>query len=321
MAPICYEEVRMKIARMHAFGNVDVVKLDNIDKPKIKSDEVLVAVHAAGINPIDWKVREGHYSNPETDIFPFPMGWDFSGTIVEIGSHVNTYKIGDEVFGLIRFPMPAGCFAEFVAAPVNEIAHKPASLDHEHAAGIPLVALTAWQALFSTAHLQAGQKVLIHAAAGAVGQMAIQIAKWHGAKVIATGSQSAKNLCLSLGADQFLERDSFEDQINDIELVLDLVGQEYIERSLKTIKPGGHLICFTQPISAEISKKAADKGIKTQFTIVSPNGEQLKQIAHLIDDNLLKNKIEQIFSLDQIREALALQQSGHCHGKVILQIK
>ncbi|MCS5709926.1 zinc-binding dehydrogenase [Candidatus Berkiella aquae] len=313
----------MKIAQYHSFGNIDVVKLENINKPTIKGDEVLVAVHAASINPIDWKVREGHYADPKTDTFPKPMGWDFSGTVVEAGSQATPYKVGDEVFGLIRFPQPAGCFAEFVAAPANEIALKPASLDHEHAAGVPLVALTAWQALFATTHLKAGQKVLIHAAAGAVGQMAIQMAKYKGATVVATGSAATKAFCLSLGADEFIDyqTEKFEDKVNDVDITLDLIGKDVTIRSLKTMKPGGQLICFTQPIPSDAAKVASENNITAQFTIVSPNGEQLKQIAHLIDDQLLKTKIEKIFPLEQIKEALTLQQTGHCHGKIILKIK
>lgn len=313
----------MKIAQIHAWGNNDVVKVDTIDKPTIKDNEVLVAVHAAGVNPIDWKVREGYFADPKTEHFPMPMGWDFSGTIVAVGKQATGYKIGDEVFGLIRFPQPAGCFAEFVAAPVNEIAHKPAHLSHEQAAGVPLVALTAWQALFVTTQLKPQQVVLVHAGAGAVGQMAIQMAKWKGATVIATGSRASKDLLLSLGADHVIDyqTEPFETKVSNIDVVLDLVGNDVTMRSLSTLKPGGCLICFTQPITPEIANIAAQKAIQAQFTIVTPNGQQLHQIAELFTANVLKTNIEKTFPLTQIKEALTLQQSGRCHGKVILSIK
>lgn len=313
----------MKIAQIHAWGNNDVVKIDTVDQPTIQDNEVLVAVHAAGVNPIDWKVREGYFADPATEHFPMPMGWDFSGTIVAVGKQATEYKIGDEVFGLIRFPQPAGCFAEFVAAPVNEIAHKPTNLTHEQAAGVPLVALTAWQALFATTQLKPQQVVLVHAGAGAVGQMAIQIAKWKGATVIATGSSASKDFLLSLGADFVIDYQSekFETTVSNIDLVLDLVGGDITMRSLSTLKPGGCLICFTQPITPDVAKMATQKAIQAQFTIVTPNGQQLHQLAELLTAGILKTNIERTFPLAQIKDALTLQQSGRCHGKVILSIK
>ncbi len=208
----------MKIARIHSWGKSDVVKIDEVAVPFCNDDEVLVAVHAAAMNPVDWKVREGYFADSMKDPFPFPMGWDFSGTI-EVAGKQSPYKKGEEVYGLIRFPNPAGCFAEYVVAPITEISRKPNSMDHNHAAGIPLVALTAWQALFDTFNLQSHQKVLIHAAGGGVGQIAVQLAKWKGAFVAATGSLATKELLSSLGVDQFIDyqKEKFEEKIADVD--------------------------------------------------------------------------------------------------------
>ena len=313
----------MKCVQIHAWGNADVVKIDDVAMPQIKENEVLIAVHAAGVNPIDWKVREGYFADFMKDCFPFPMGWDCSGTIVSVGSGVTHYEVGDEVYGLLRFFEPAGCFAEYVAAPIEHISHKPARIDHLHAAGVPLVALTAWQALFDTADLLPGQKVLIHAGAGAVGQMAIQLAKWKGAYVAVTASGPTKSLLMSLGVDEFIDyqTQTFDAMIKDVDVVLDLVGNDYTMRSLAVMKPGATLIAFTQPITPDVEERAKFKNIDAKFTIVQPTGEQLHIITHLIDDGLIQTHVEKVFALEEVKEALMLQQVGHCHGKVILKIK
>lgn len=310
----------MKRAQYHNWGDNQVVHVEEVEKPTIAPDEVLVEVKAAGVNPIDWKVREGYYAELFNEPFPFPMGWDFCGKIQQVGGDVQNFKQGDDVYGLIRFFEPAGCFAEYVSAPASQISLKPQKLDHIQAAGVPLVALTAWQALFETSSLKANQKVLIHAGAGAVGQMAIQLAKYTGAYVIATGSDKGKDMIQRLGADQFInyQTEQFHEMLTDIDLVLDLVGGENTERSLKVLKDGGQLICFTQPIGPEVEAAAKSKNIDAQFTIVKPNGKQLQSITQLIDDGILKIQTEKTFPLSQIKEALDLQQSGHCHGKIIL---
>lgn len=312
----------MKRAQYHKWGDNSVVQVEDVDIPTVKENEVLIEVKAAGVNPIDWKVREGYFADLFKEPFPFPMGWDVSGQIKEVGNRVKTFKTGDEVFGLINFFEPAGCFAEYVTAPVSQIAHKPGRLDHAHTAGIPLVALTAWQALFESNDLKTNQKVLIHAGGGAVGQMAIQLAKHKGAHVTATGSERSKNIILNLGADQFInyQSEAFDEILQDQDLVLDLIGGEYTERSISVLKKGGQLICFTNPISAENEALAKSKNVNAQFTIVQPNGQQLQSITQLFDDDLLTTQVEKTFNLSQVKEALDLQQSGHCHGKIIITI-
>lgn len=312
----------MKRAQYYEWSNEPNIKIEEVPVPEAKADEVLVKVKAAGVNPIDWKVKEGHYAQFFTEPFPFPMGWDFSGEVISVGREVKQYKPKDEVYGLIRFFEPAGCFAQYVTAPISQISHKPNKMDYVHAAGVPLVALTAWQALFETGKLQPNQTVLIHAGAGAVGQMAIQLAKHHGSKVVSTGSGKSKDFILNLGADQFIDYQSehFDQKISDIDLVLDLVGGNTTDRSLTVLKNGGHLISFTQPISSDVQTIAKSKDINAQFTIVEPNGAQLKNITQLIDDGVLHINVEKTFSLDLVNEALALQKTGHCHGKVIITL-
>lgn len=313
----------MKAVRIHEWGNVEVVKLEKIETPTLKEDELLVAVHAAGINPIDWKVREGYFSTFMKDCFPFPMGWDFSGVVVDIRSSTSTYKIGDEVFGLIRFPQPAGTFAEYVAAPIAQVSHKPKKFNHIQAAATPLVSLTAWQALFEYADIQPNQKVLIHAAGGAVGQFAVQFAKYKGAKVIANASNATKELLISYGVDQFIDYKSekFENLTKDIDVVLDPLGGAHSLRSLSVLKQGGKLIPLLRANEQEITEKAKEKDIHVTFMIVKPNGNQLNEIAHLIDDGLIQIAIEKTFPLEDVKSALNLVQTGHSHGKVVLKIK
>ncbi len=313
----------MKAVRIHEFGNVDVVKIDDVDVPQPKDNEVLVKVHGAGVNPIDWKVREGYFAEFMEDCFPFPMGWDFSGTITKVNNS-SQFKIGDEVFGLIRFFEPAGTFAEYVCAPEDQIYYKPKTMDHLQAAATPLVALTAWQALFEAAELKANQCVLIHAAAGGVGQFAIQLAKWKGAKVIAVASQNSKELLKSYGVDQFIDyhTERFESKIQSVDVVLNLVGDvDTAMRSLQVMNAGSKIISFLGPHDPQVVAKAQENHIDTPSILVKPNGKQLKEMTHLIEDGILSVKLENVFSLADVKEALNLVQTGHCHGKVVLKVE
>ncbi len=315
----------MKAVCIREFGNVDVVKIEDKEIPTLQNEnDVLVEVHAAGVNPIDWKVREGYFSDNSTDYFPFPMGWDFSGKITAMGKNVSKFKLGDEVFGLIRFFEPAGTFAEYVTAPSAQICLKPANYDHVHAAATPLVALTAWQAFFEVADLQKDQTVLVHAAAGGVGQFAVQLAKWKGAKVIAVASSACNELLTSFGADTFIDykKENFEDKLQNVDLVLNLVGdKDTALRSLNVMKKGGKIISFLGPHDPEVVTKAQEKNIETLSMIVQPNGAQLNSIAQLINDKLIHTTIEKTFALADVKAALNLVQNGHCHGKVVLKVK
>lgn len=310
----------MKAIRIHAWGSNEVVKLEQVDVPTLRDGEVLVAVHAAGVNPIDYKVREGYFASFMKDCFPFPMGWDFSGVVTN--STNTTFKKGDAVFGLIRFPQPAGTFAEFTTAPIIEICHKPSNIDHLQAAATPLVSLTAWQGLFEHANLQANQTVLIHAAGGAVGQFAVQFAHWKGAKIYANASQSSEDLLKSQGIQQFIDYKSqrFDDLVKDVDVVFDPIGGDNALRSLNVLKPGGKLISLLRNSQDEITEKAKAKDIDVNFMIVKPNGEQLREIAHLINDGVIKTPVINAFSLEETKAALDWVQSGKSQGKVVIKI-
>lgn len=313
----------MKIARIHAWGNMDAVKIEEVDEPLPKEKEVLIKVYAAGVNPIDWKVIEGYFSAFMTDCFPFALGWDVCGKITRVGSGVTGFHEGDEVFGLIRFPQPAGTFAEYTTAPVEHLCLKPKKSDYVQAAAVPLVALTAWQALFENAKLSPNQTVLIQAASGAVGQCAVQLAKWKGAKVIAVGSSGSKNMLQSLGADHFIDykTQKFEECVKEVDCVLDPIGGETAIRSLATLKKGGKMVMLLRHNLPEVTEAAKAKTIDVIPMIVTPNGAQLKEIAHLIDDGLIKTQIAKTFSLLEVKEALNLVKEGHTHGKVVLKVK
>jgi len=315
----------MKAVCIREFGNVDVVKIEDKEVPTIQDpQDVLVEVYAAGVNPIDWKVREGYFADDSKNFFPFPMGWDFSGKIISLGKSVSQFKLGDEVYGLIRFSEPAGTFAEYVTAPSTQICLKPVHYDHVQAAATPLVSLTAWQALFEVGNLQKNQTVLVHAAGGGVGQFAVQLAKWKEANVIAVASSASKALLTSFAVDQFIDykKEKFEDKVQNVDIVLNLVGdKETALRSLNVMNNGGKIISFLGPHDPEVVAKAQEKNIELVSMIVKPSGEQLGFITQLINDKLINTIIEKTFPLDEVKLALNLVQNGHCHGKVVLKVK
>lgn len=313
----------MKAIRIHQWGNLEVVKLEQAPTPVLNNNEVLIEVHAASVNPIDCKVRIGYLSALLTDCFPMTLGWDFSGVVQEVKSTSTQFKKGDEVFGLIKFPQPAGTYAEYLAAPIEQICHKPKTIDHIHAAATPLVALTAWQGLFEYAQLQAGQTVLIHAAGGSVGQVAVQLAKWKGAKVIACASETSKKILQAYGVDQFIDykTEKFDEVLKNIDVVFDPLGGDNSIRSISVLKSGGKLVPLLRAKQEEVTEKAKEKNIDLTFMMVKPNGEQLDIISHLIDDQIIQIPVEKIFSLEDVKSAFELVETGHCHGKVVLEIK
>src|SRR5712675_1865153 len=312
----------MKAIRIHNYGGPEVLKYEDAPRPDPKADEVLIRVHAAGVNPIDWKVREGHMKDFWPHKFPLILGWDVSGTVEEVGSGPaaeGRFKIGDEVYSLPD-PTRNGAYAEYIVVRESEVALKPNSLHHIRAAAVPLAALTAWQSLFDTAQLQPGQRVLIHAGSGGVGHFAVQLAKWKGAYVFATASTKNQDLLRELGVDEPIDytKQKFEDVARDVDLVLDLIGGETQERSWSVLKKGGVLLSLVQPPSVE---KAKALGIRAAFVAVHPNGAQLAEIAKLIDSGELKLTIDRILPLSEVRRAHELSQSGHTHGKIVLRVK
>src|SRR5256886_556140 len=297
----------------------EVLKYEDAPRPEPQAGEVLVRVCAAGVNPIDWKVREGDMKDFWPHKFPFILGWDLSGVVEELGRGVSRFKISDEVYSLPD-PTRNGAYADYIVVRESELALKPKPLHHPRAAAVPLAALTAWQSLFDTAQLQPGQRVLIHAGSGGVGHFAVQLAKWKGAYVCATASTKNQDLLRDLGGDEPIDytQQRFEDVARNIDIVLDTIGGETQERSWSVLKKGGNLVSLVQPPSEE---KAEERGVRAAFVAGHPSGAQLAEIAKLIDSGELKPVIDRILPLSEVRRAHELSQSGHTRGKIALRVK
>jgi NADPH:quinone reductase-like Zn-dependent oxidoreductase len=308
----------MKAIRIHNYGGPEVLKYEDAPRPQPQAGEVLVRVHAAGVNPIDWKVREGEMKDFWPHEFPLILGWDMSGVVEELGKGVSRFKIGDEVYGLPD-PTRGGAYADHIVVRETELALKPDSLHHIRAAAVPLAVLTAWQALFDTAELQPGQRVLIHAGSGGVGHFAVQLAKWKGAYVFATASTKNQDLLRKLGVDEPIDytQQRFENVARNIDIVLDTIGGETQERSWSVLMKGGVLVSLVQPPSEE---KAKELGVRAAFLGAKPNGEELAEIAKIIDAGKLAPVIDRILPLSEARRAHELSQSGHVRGKIVLRV-
>jgi NADPH:quinone reductase-like Zn-dependent oxidoreductase len=308
----------MKAVRIHKYGGPEVLQYEDAPRPQPEAGEVVVRVHAAGVNPIDWKVREGHMKDFWPHKFPLILGWDLSGVVEELGRGVSRFKIGDEVYSLPD-PTRNGAYADYVVVRESELALKPSSLHHIRAAAVPLAALTAWQSLFDTAQLQPGQRVLIHAGSGGVGHFAVQLAKWKGAYVFATASTKNQDLLRELGVDESIDytQQRFENVVRNINIVLDTLGGETQERSWSVLKKGGNLVSLVQPPSEE---KAEEIGVRAALVGAQPNGAQLAQIAKIIDSGKMAPVIDRIIPLSEVRRAHELSKSGHTHGKIVLRV-
>jgi NADPH:quinone reductase-like Zn-dependent oxidoreductase len=311
----------MKAIRIHNYGGPEVLHYEDAPRPEPQAGEVLVRVHAAGVNPIDWKVREGHMKDFWPHKLPLILGWDLSGTIEAVGpgpAAAGRFKIGDEVYS-VPDPTRNGAYADYIVVREPELALKPNSLHHIRAAAVPLAALTAWQSLFDTAQLQPGQRVLIHAGSGGVGHLAVQLAKWKGAYVFATASTKNQDLLRELGVDEPIDytQQRFQDVARNIDIVLDTIGGETQERSWSVLKKGGNLVSLVQPPSEE---KAEELGVHAAFVAGHSSGAQLAEIAKLIDSGKLAPVIDRILPLSEVRRAHELSKSGHTHGKIVLRV-
>jgi NADPH:quinone reductase-like Zn-dependent oxidoreductase len=304
----------MKAVRVHQYGGPQALTLDEVPQPIPGPGQVLVRVRAAGVNPIDWKIRGGYMKDVMPLQLPVTIGFDFSGEIESPGPGVTHFKKGDPVFGTAM-----GTFAEYVLTGLAEVAPKPASLDHPHAASIPVSAKTAWQALFDVGGLTAGGKVLIHGASGSVGSFAVQLAKTRGIYVYGTASGRNQPYLKELGVDEPIDYQTtkFEDVARDVDVVLDTQGGETQQRSFAVLKKGGILVSIVQPPSQE---EAAKHGVKATFLGSQPNLEQLTEIARLVDAGKLKTTVETVLPLEDANRALDLSQTGHAHGKIVLTL-
>ena len=308
----------MKSVRMHEYGGPEVLKYEDAPRPEPAGGEVLVRVHAAAINPVDWKVRAGYLKGFLDYTLPLIPGWDLSGVVDAIGAGVTDWKKGDAVYARPDLSRN-GAYAEYIAVKASELGHKPKSLDHVHASAIPLAALTAWQALFDAAGLQAGQKVLVHAAAGGVGTFAVQLAKWKGAHVIGTASEKNHAFLKELGADETIDynKAKFEEVVRGVDVVLDSMAGETRDRSWQVLKKGGILVTILGQPSAE---DAAKHGVRGAGVFVQPNRTELEEIAKLVDSGKLRPIIETVLPLAEAARAHEMNQTLHTRGKIVLRV-
>ncbi|MFF4482039.1 NADP-dependent oxidoreductase [Streptomyces sp. NPDC001520] len=315
----------MRAVVQDALGGPEVLRVAEVPRPEPLPTEVLVRVHAAGINPVDWKTRQGGGMAGVLGEPPFTLGWDVSGVVEEVGFGVTTLAPGDEVYGMPWFPRQAGGYAEYVTAPSRQFARKPATLSHEEAAAVPLAALTAWQIVVDTAHVTAGQRVLVHAAAGGVGHFAVQFARHLGARVVGTARESRHAWLARLGAAELVDytEQRFEDAVEDVDVVIDLLGEEHDAtgtRSLKVLRKGGLLVAVPGGVAPEVRRAADARGVRTSAFLVEPDGAALTTIAGLIDEGEVAVEVEEVFPLEEAGRAHRQGEDGHTRGKLVLRV-
>ncbi|MBL8763879.1 MAG: NADP-dependent oxidoreductase [Phycisphaerae bacterium] len=307
----------MKAVRMHGFGGVEVLRYEDVPVPTPGAGEVLVRVRAAGVNPVDWKLRDGMGKGMITP--PYTPGFDVSGTVEATDGSVTEYKKGDEVYAYLPITRGGG-YAEFAVVSARDLARKPQQADHTHAAAVPLAALTAWQAMFDRAKLQPGQTVLIHGAAGGVGHFAVQMAVAKGAKVIATASARNLDFVRGLGAGRVIDhnKEKFEEVARDVDVVFDMIGGDTLARSYAVLKEGGYLVSI---VAAPDASKLADRKANGSVFLVQPNGMQLGEIAALIDSGKIKPDVSATFGLNDAARAQERSKSGGSgRGKIVLTV-
>jgi NADPH:quinone reductase-like Zn-dependent oxidoreductase len=318
----------MKAVRYHDYGGPEVLCYEDAPIPEPGPGDVLVRVHAAGVNPADRQIRAGlrfRLAKP----FAFIPGCEVSGVVEQTGSDVTEFAVGDEVYGM---PGPGGGYAEYVVVAVDKLGQKPASLDHVHAAALPVAALTAWDALFQVGGLIAGQRVLIHAAAGGVGHMAVQLATWRGAQVFGTASEGNEAFLRELGVDTFIDyrTTAFESVVRDVDMVLDLIpreaddetdalARETMARSWAVLTDGGILVSICA--NPTPGPDAAARGLRGAYARARPGTDLLNRIAGLVDDGKLKPDVGAVLPLREARQAHELIQTGHTRGKIVLQVE
>jgi len=311
----------MKAVRIEGYGNEEVMALAEVERPTPGDNELLVKVRAAAVNPVDWKIRDGL-----GELFglkpPLILGCEVAGTVEAVGSRgssrtgVSDFVAGDEVYGYLS--AHSGGYAEYVAAPASEFVRKPKHINFDTAASVPVAALTAWQGIFDHGELASGQCILITGASGAVGSMAVQLAKNKGAYVIGTGSGRNEEFVRKLGADEFIDykKAKFEDKVSGVDVVFDTVGGDTQERAFQTLKRGGVLVSTVSPPSAEKSKEF---GVTVAMVVMMAKGDQLAKINRLVESGKLKVRVATVLPLTEVKKAHQLSSSGHADGKIILR--
>jgi NADPH:quinone reductase-like Zn-dependent oxidoreductase len=310
----------MRVITQLSTGGPEVLEIGEAAIPDPLPTEVRVRVGAAGVNPVDWKTRAGSGMAAVLGPPPFTVGWDVAGTVDAVGAGVTRFAVGDAVFGMPWFPRQAGAYAEFVTAPSRHFAHRPAGLSEVEAAALPLAGLTAWQGLVDIAAVQPGQRVLVHAAAGGVGHLAVQIAKARGAYVIGTASVGKHNLLHDLGIDEAVDyrAEAFEKAVEPVDLVYDLIGGEVALRSLDVLHPDGRLICLPSAAAADALAAAAERGLRATGMLVEPDGDGLEELASLVDQRRLRVLVAETFPLERASHAHRAGELGRTTGKLVL---
>ncbi|MGB8420291.1 NADPH:quinone reductase [Burkholderia sp. GAS332] len=333
----------MKAFILERYGNKDRVRAGEMPEPELRDDDVLVQIHAAGVNPLDSKIRDGEFKLILPYRLPLILGNDLAGVVVRAGSRVRQFQPGDEVYARPDADR-IGTFAEFISIKETSLAHKPKNLSMEEAASIPLIGLTAWQALIEMAKLKKGQKVLIHAGSGGVGAFAIQLAKHVGATVATTTSTANVDWVKGLGADIVIDyrKNDFEKILKDYDVVLNSLGNDTLKKSLQVLKPGGRLISISGPpdpafakehgassflrlvmrlLSYRIRKSAKRRRVNYSFLFMKASGKQLREIATLIESGAIRPVVERIFPFESTKEAMAYVETGRAKGKVVVKVK
>lgn len=299
------------------------MEISELPIPVISDNEVLIKIKAFSVNPVDIKTRLGRGLAPILKEYnPMILGWDISGTVIETGKSVVSLKNGDDVFGMVNFPGYGRAYAEYVAAPESHLALKPPDVSHEDTAAASLAALTAWQILTEKVRIKPYDRVLIHSAAGGVGHYAVQMAKHLQAYVIGTASVRNREFVLSLGADEHIdyEKQRFEDIHGTVDFVLDTIGGEYIDRSLKIMKPGGTIISIPSGASESVRDKAAAKGLNGDTFRVKSDGRDMQVISDFLEKGILRSYISSIFSIDEIQSAHLHIETGKTRGKIVVAL-
>lgn len=308
----------MKAARIHAYGDASQIKIEDAPLPTLNSDDVLIRVVATSVNPVDWKIRKGYLKSMIPYEMPLIMGWDVSGVVEKTGPAVTKFKPGDAVYSRPDIARN-GAYAEYVAVRESEIAFKPATISHVEAASLPLVSITAWESLFTTANLTAGQKVLIHAGAGGVGSIAIQLAKTKGAHVTTTASAAKSALVKSLGADEVIDyrAQDFSQIARDMDVVFDTIGGDTQEKSWSTLKPGGILVSITDRPSED---RAKAEGKRAGFVFIGPNAPILTDLAGMVDAGQVRPLIGAEYGLNDTAKAQEASETGRATGKIVIYV-
>jgi len=341
IAKTLHQKGIMKAIRQHEFGGPEVLQFEDAPIPELKAGEVRIRVHAVGLNPPDWYLRDGYQMLPvewQPKVpFPIILGTDISGVVEAVADDVQNFSIDDEVYAMVRFPSygPSEAYAEYVTAPASEVALKPSGIDHIHAAATPMSLLTAWQFLIAVGHdvqnpLQPnkhmpvaleGKTVVINGAAGGVGHFAVQLAKRKGAKVVAVASGRHEVFLRDLGADEFIDYTKIkpEDVLRDVDLVVDCVGGPETGRFLRTLKRGGALFPIF-PLGFSGTDEAAQLGVTVSATQVRSNGAQLEELGHLLNEGTIRSAIDSVFTLSDARKAHERAEHGSIQGKIVLTV-